>query len=302
MGLTPPSYGLAFLAGLASFLSPCVFALVPAYVSYLGGRLAGEPRGKRQAGSGTALRHGAFFVVGFSLVFILLGVVSSFLGGLLRDLQSAVATIGGVVAILFGLHMAGLIRIPFLEYDLRPRTSVQRERGYLSSTLMGVFFSAGWSPCIGPALGVILTLAANGGSPVQGGFLLSAYSAGLAIPFLLAATQIGWVTYLLKRHPKLGITIQRVMGIVLALVGVLLLTGRLATIGSLGAFFGLYNEARVGLLLLVATLVSLGIGLLIAYWASRRGKNFMEYLALSAGLSFFALVILFLAGVFPSPA
>ncbi|MEX2161930.1 MAG: cytochrome c biogenesis protein CcdA [Anaerolineales bacterium] len=296
MPLAAPSFGLAFLAGLASFLSPCVFALVPAYVSYLGGRSVADVGGR--GGSQGALRHGLAFVLGFSLVFILLGLISSALGALLRDIQGTVAAIGGVVTIALGLHMAGVIRIPFLNFDLRRQTAIQRERGYLASALMGVFFSAGWSPCIGPALGIILTLAANGGSPIQGGLLLSVYSAGLAIPFLLAATQIGWVTYLLKNHPKLGLTIQRIMGILLALVGVLLLTGRLATLSSFGAFFGIYNEAAVGALLLAGLIVSALLGLLGIAWARGHGKGLLEYWALSAGLSFFILVILFLAGAF----
>ncbi|MEJ2599208.1 MAG: cytochrome c biogenesis protein CcdA, partial [Anaerolineales bacterium] len=149
------SIGLAFLAGLASFLSPCVFSLVPAYIGYLGGRSAASAVGGK-SNRWLTLRHGFAFVLGFSVVFIILGVATSALGGLLFNLRTWLARIGGIVVIIFGLHMTGIFRIPFLEYDLRPQTAPDRNRGYLASALMGVFFSAGWSPCVGPVLGAIL--------------------------------------------------------------------------------------------------------------------------------------------------
>ncbi|MCW5875802.1 MAG: hypothetical protein KIS85_02860 [Anaerolineales bacterium] len=296
--LTQPSFGLAFLAGVASFLSPCVFALVPAYVSYLGGRSTAAGL-RQEAATRQALTHGLAFVLGFSLIFVLLGLLSSALGALFASMQGYMAKIGGLIAIALGLHLAGVIHIRFLDYDLRPQSKLQQERSYLSSAMMGVFFSAGWTPCIGPALGVILTLAANGGSPVQGAWLLSAYSAGLAVPFLLAAGQIGWVTYLLRRHPGLGASVQRVMGVVLTLVGVLLFSGRLSTLANLGAFFDILDEGRVGLLLLAAIGLALLLGLAAGWWAQRRGKPFVDYWFLGAGLSLLALAALYLAGAFP---
>lgn len=292
--LTAPSFGLSFLAGLASFLSPCVFALVPAYISYLGGRTSAV--GDQQPATRQALSHGLAFVLGFSLVFILLGLVSSALGALLASLQGTIAKIGGLLAIVLGLQLAGIIHIPFLAYDLRPQNKLQQERSYLSSAMMGIFFSAGWTPCIGPALGVILTLAANGGSPVQGALLLAAYSAGLAIPFLLAAGQIGWVTYLLRRFPRLGQGVQRVMGLVLAFVGVLLFSGRLATLGTLGSFFDILDEGRVGLWLLIAIGLALLLGLVPGWWARRQGKPFVEYWFLGAGLSLLIFAALYFSG------
>src|SRR4030067_3561200 len=183
MNITLP---FAFFAGLASFLSPCVFSLVPAYIGYLGGRSAASAVGGKE-NRWLALSHGFAFVLGFSMVFISLGVATSAIGGLLFDLRSYLARIGGVVVIIFGIHMTGLYRIRFLEYDLRPQSTPDRRRGYLASMLMGVFFSAGWSPCVGPILGAILTLSLNGGSVSQGVLLLSVYSSGLAIPFLVAS-------------------------------------------------------------------------------------------------------------------
>jgi len=299
MNIAAPSLGLAFLAGLASFLSPCVFALVPAYVGYLGGRSAAVAHDHGRSTTWVTVSHGLAFVLGFSIVFILLGLLSSALGALLYDFQLILARIGGALVIVFGLHLTGLIRIPFLDYDLRPQSSPQRQRGYLSSALMGVFFSAGWSPCIGPVLGLILTLAINGGSVLQGGLLLSAYSVGLAIPFLLAATQISWVMFLLQRYGKLSLIVEKIMGVVMIAIGALLLSGRLSTLGNLGAFFDFLNEERVGLLLLALAIASLLLGLLGGWWAKRRGRVFVDGMLLGAGLTFFvSLLVLYGAGVF----
>ena len=229
------SIGLAFLAGLASFLSPCVFSLVPAYVGYLGGRTAGM-QGSGKNDKIVAFSHGLAFVVGFSVVFILLGVAASAIGGLLYDVRSWVAKIGGIVVVIFGLHMVGIIRIPFLEYDLRHQAEPSNRRGYAASMMMGVFFSAGWSPCVGPVLGAILTLALNDGSIAQGIVLLSAYSLGLAIPFLIAALGIGWVTTILRRYGKTMRYVEIGMGIVLIIVGTMLFLGTFEQIARFGFF------------------------------------------------------------------
>jgi cytochrome c-type biogenesis protein len=292
-----PSLGLAFLAGLASFLSPCVFALVPAYIGYLGGRSAAGA-GKDESATWTTFRHGLAFVLGFSAVFILLGLLSSALGALLYDFQLILARIGGLVVIAFGVHLTGIIRIPFLDYDLRPQSQPQRQRGYWSSAMMGVFFSAGWSPCIGPVLGLILTLAINGGSVVQGSLLLTAYSAGLAIPFLLAATQISWVNYLLKKYGRLSQIVERAMGVILIIVGVLLLSGRLSTLGNLGAFFDILDEAKIGAALLVGFGVSVLVGLASGLWAKYKGSNIIDRFLLGSGLSFFVFLLLYALGAF----
>ena len=232
--------GLAFLAGLASFLSPCVFSLVPAYIGYLGGRSAASSEAVAK-NRWLTLSHGLAFVFGFSAVFILLGITTSALGGLLFNLRSWLTKIGGVVVILFGLHMANILRIPFLEYDLRPQSQPNRSRGYVSSFLMGVFFSAGWSPCVGPVLGAILTLSLSGGSISQGASLLTAYSVGLAIPFLIAAFGVGWVTTILRRYGKIMHYTEIMMGIVLVIVGVMLFMGVFEYLARFGFFidFGL---------------------------------------------------------------
>jgi cytochrome c-type biogenesis protein len=232
------TFGLAFLAGLASFLSPCVFSLVPAYIGYLGGRTVASAQ-SQAPNRWITFSHGLAFVLGFSVVFVLLGVAASAVGGLLYDLRFWIAKIGGIVVIIFGLHMIGILRIPWLEYDLRPQSTPDRNRGYLASALMGVFFSAGWSPCVGPVLGAILTFALNGGSISHGASLLSAYSAGLAIPFLLAAFGIGWVTTILRRYGKVMRYVEVGMGAILVVVGGMLLLGTFQLLSRYGFFVDL---------------------------------------------------------------
>lgn len=235
MDIANITIGLAFLAGLASFLSPCVFSLVPAYVGYLGGRAVGG-----EATEGNRLltfSHGLAFVLGFSIVFVTLGVASSAFGRLLFDLRFILSKVGGIIIIIFGLHMIGVFRIPLLEYDTRIQKVPDRKWGYLSSALMGVFFSAGWAPCVGPVLGAILTLALNGGSISTGVSLLSAYSAGLAIPFLLAALGIGWVSLTLRKYGKAIHYIEIAMGVVLVILGFMLFTGIFQRIAQAGQFF-----------------------------------------------------------------
>lgn len=231
---------LAFLAGLASFLSPCVFSLVPAYIGYLSGRAAAADPGSLSVSRRETLTHGLAFVLGFSFVFILLGVAASALGSLIaavfNDLRVWIARIGGIVVILFGFHMTGLLRIKYLDYDLRPQTTHDLQRSYLSSGLMGVFFSAGWSPCIGPVLGAIYTLALNKANIAQGIQLLTAYSIGLAIPFLIAAVGVGWVTLLLRKYGKALHFIEIGMGVVLIIVGVMLLLGIFEQLSRFGWF------------------------------------------------------------------
>lgn len=235
MDIAQVTLGLAFLAGLASFLSPCVFTLIPAYIGYLGGRAIGGEATERNRF--ITFTHGLAFVLGFSLVFITLGVATSAFGRLLFDLRFILAKVGGVVVIIFGLHMMGVFRIPFLEYDTRVQTMPNPRWGYLSSALMGVFFSAGWAPCVGPVLGAILTLALNGGSVTTGVSLLSAYSAGLAIPFLLAALGVGWVSLTLRRYGKAMHYIEVGMGVVLVIIGILLFAGIFERIALAGQFF-----------------------------------------------------------------
>ena len=235
MDIARVTIGLAFLAGLASFLSPCVFSLVPAYIGYLGGRAAGGEATENNRF--VTFTHGLAFVLGFSVVFVTLGVATSAFGRLLFDLRFILSKVGGIVVIIFGLHMIGVYRIPFLEYDTRIQRMPDRRWGYLSSALMGVFFSAGWAPCVGPVLGAILTLALNGGSVSTGISLLSAYSAGLAIPFLLAALGLGWVSLTLRKYSKVMHYAEVAMGFVLVVIGIMLFSGIFERIAQATQFF-----------------------------------------------------------------
>ncbi len=222
--------GLALIAGLASFLSPCVLSLVPAYISYLGGRAAGGE--STTANRWATFSHGLAFVLGFTTVFILFNIIASALGGLLSDIRFILEKIGGFVVIVFGFHMIGVFRIPFLEYDIRVHNQVGTRLGYISSYMMGIFFSAGWSPCVGPVLSAIMALSLNGGSILNGALLGLVYSAGLAVPFLLAALGIGWVTVILRRYNKVMRVTEIVMGVILVVIGGLLLFGKLNLLGN----------------------------------------------------------------------
>ncbi len=220
------TFGLAFVAGLVSFLSPCVLSLVPAYVGYLSSRLV-TANGDVVENRWETITHGVAFVLGFSLVFVILGVAASALGTFLFEARSLLTRLGGVIIIVFGLHTLGVIHLPFLEYDLRRQQMPDRKLGYLSSSLMGVFFSAGWSPCVGPVLGAVLTLALGAENISRGAILLSAYSLGLGIPFLLAAAGVGQVSKLITRYRKYMRYMSFIAGLLLIGIGVLLLTDSL---------------------------------------------------------------------------
>lgn len=232
--------GLAVLAGLASFLSPCVFCLVPAYIGYLSGRSVSANLGTN-INRWNTFTHGLAFVLGFSLVFISLGFGASVLGSVLFDIKPWLAKIGSLIVIVFGLHMTGILRIKWLEYDLRPQNNREMNRSYVSSALMGIFFSAGWAPCVGPVLGSILTIAMDTARVSQGLQLLTAYSLGLAIPFLAAALGVGWVTFLLRKFQKTLHYVEIVMGVILIAVGGMLFFGIFQQLANLGWFvdFGL---------------------------------------------------------------
>jgi cytochrome c-type biogenesis protein len=225
------SFGLALIAGFVSFLSPCVLSLVPAYVTYLGSR-AISPEGVVIGTRRDTFTHGLAFVLGFSLVFILLGAAAGALGAALFSARDLLVKIGGIVVVLFGLHTLGVIHIPFLEYDTRRAKSPERRWGYLSSSLMGIVFSAGWSPCVGPVLGAVLTLALSSNGVGRGILLLTAYSIGLGIPFLLAAAGIGRVSELLRRRGNYLRYANSVTGGLLILIGILVFTGTLETFAN----------------------------------------------------------------------
>jgi cytochrome c-type biogenesis protein len=239
------------------------------------------------------------FVLGFSTVFILLGLGAAFLGSLFVGINIWLPRIGGFVIVIFGLHMIRVIRIPLLDYDLRPQNRLDHNRGYFSSALMGVFFSAGWSPCVGQILGLILTFAINGGDTTLGFRLLAAYSAGLGIPFLLAATQVGWVTETLRKHGRIMHYVEIAMGLFMILVGVLLFIGQFERItGVLAAesffVFDPTGEAALGRWIILGLLALIVAALVPAWIARNKGRNFLQWWFFSIGLFPIALPAAFL--------
>jgi len=216
-----PSFALAFVAGLLSFLSPCVLPLIPSYVGFLTGLTLEELEVRR----GTALVHALWFVAGFSLIFIALGATASALGVLLLRSQVWIGRIGGIVVILFGLYLLGVLR-PALLMRERKVQLARKPLGYLGSAFVGVTFGAAWTPCIGPILGAILTLAAAQASVGHGAALLTAYSAGLALPFVVTALALDRFLAWFQRFRPYLVWVERIAGGLLILLGLLLVTDR----------------------------------------------------------------------------
>ncbi|HEX2249172.1 MAG TPA: cytochrome c biogenesis protein CcdA [Gemmatimonadales bacterium] len=213
-------FAVAFAAGLLSFLSPCVLPLVPSYIGFLTGMTFPEARGQRRV----ALIHAFLFVLGFSLVFILLGASATGVGRALNYHQVWVQRIGGVLIIAFGLVCLGLFGPTFLTRERRLHLD-RKPLGFLGSALVGMAFAAGWTPCIGPVLGGILSLAATSTDVSRGMQLLAVYSAGLALPFLIAALALERFLDWFQRFRRYLPWVMRVSGAMLVVVGVLLVTG-----------------------------------------------------------------------------
>jgi cytochrome c-type biogenesis protein len=234
----PATLGLfvAFAAGMLSFLSPCVLPLVPSYIGFLTGMSLPEVRGRRRV----ALGHALLFVLGFSLVFVLLGASATALGRALNYYQLWLQRIGGILIIGFGLVCLGVIRVGFLDQERRLRME-HKPVGYLGSALVGMAFAAGWTPCIGPVLGGILGLAATSSDLTRGTLLLTAYSAGLAVPFLLAAVALESFLEWFQRFRRYLPWVMRLSGALLVFVGLLMVTGEFTRLA--GWLQGLTPEA-----------------------------------------------------------
>ena len=218
----PATLGLfvAFAAGLLSFLSPCVLPLVPSYIGFLTGMSLPEMSGRRRV----AVAHALLFVFGFSLVFVLLGASATALGRALNYYQVWLQRVGGVLIIGFGLVCLGVIKAGFLSQERRVQVD-QKPVGYLGSALVGMAFGAGWTPCIGPVLGAILGLAATSQDLARGVLLLAVYSAGLAVPFLVAAVALDSFLGWFQRFRRYLPWVMRVTGVLLIFVGGLMVTG-----------------------------------------------------------------------------
>jgi cytochrome c-type biogenesis protein len=223
---------IAFTAGLFTFISPCVLPLIPSYLSFITGisleqfNSAEDSKKLRRV----TIFHSLMFILGFSIIFILLGASATFLGGFLRQYQGLIAKIGGALIILFGLHISGLLKIKFLQKEKRMHLR-DKPLGYFGSALVGLAFAAGWTPCIGPILGTILVFAGTTANLYRGIFLLVSYSLGLAVPFFLTSLAVNSaLPYFKKLTAHLRI-ISIISGIFLIAIGILLITGYFNRLG-----------------------------------------------------------------------
>ena len=229
------SLAVAFLAGLLSFLSPCVLPLVPSYLGFVTGMSLDEMTSapSRKA----VLVPALMFTAGFSLVFLVMGASATLLGQLLLRYQDWIARIGGILIIIFGLHLLGILRINTF---LRERRAQMHNRpvGYLGAGLAGIVFGAGWTPCIGPVLGALLTYASARAQLGQGMILLLAYSVGLAIPFIAAALATGSFLAASKKFRRMIPLVEKTSGVILLIAGILLVSG---SFSALSAYFARFT-------------------------------------------------------------
>jgi cytochrome c-type biogenesis protein len=226
---------VAFAAGLLSFLSPCVLPLVPSYVTFITGMSLDEltaEDAQRERVRRAVLVHGLLFILGFTIVFVILGASATFLGSLFAYASRWIERVGGVLLIVFGLYLMGALRLPGAEREWRVHLG-DKPLGYMGTVLVGVTFGAGWTPCIGPVLGGILTVAATRGSVGDGVSLLLVYSMGLAVPFLLAALLLQRFLGSMRRVGRWLPWVSRISGALLLVLGLLMITGSFTTLTAM---------------------------------------------------------------------
>jgi len=230
----------AFIAGLLSFLSPCVLPLIPSYITYITGLSFADLQAEHTSGSvrRRTIIHSLLFIAGFTTVFILLGASATFIGGYMQEHMTIIRRVGGILIILFGIHLTGLVPIQLLLGEKR-FTIHNRPAGYLGSFLVGVAFSAGWTPCIGPILASILMIAATEETLHHGILLLLAYSMGLAIPFFLSALALHRFLVAFNRFKKYIRILEIVTGLFLVVVGIMVYGNYLTKISAI--FSSLFN-------------------------------------------------------------
>lgn len=220
---------VAFLAGVLSFFSPCILPLIPAYICFITGLSMDELTGENSNDRNTRkiLSNIILFILGFSIVFIVLGASATFLGNIIIKNQKILRIIGGIVIIAFGLHIAGLFKIKYLEYEKKIHLRNKPILGGFGSLIVGMTFAIGWTPCIGPILGSILTFAATKNTLSRGILLLSSYSLGLALPFLITGLAVNRILKLFTKVKKYIQIISVLSGVLLIIIGILVLSGRL---------------------------------------------------------------------------
>lgn len=230
VGLENVTLLAAFMAGLLSFISPCVLPLVPVYLGYLSGStLPGDTSPSRAL----VFSHALMFVGGFTFVFVaIFGVPAGFLGGLLNTFSQYVIWVGGILLIIFGLHTMGVMTIPIFNMQKRLEYGHDQAPSYARSLFIGMAFAAGWTPCIGPLLGAILTLAIQGQNVGLAMLYLFVYSMGLAVPFLATAWLLTTATSRLRRLNQHMRLIERVSGAFILIIGLMLVTGTLTMLNT----------------------------------------------------------------------
>ncbi len=221
--------GIAFLAGLASFLAPCVLPLVPAYISYLTGFTVTDTTYDSKERM-TIVTHAIFFVLGFSIIFIILGVAANTFGRFIRG--DILRYIGGVLIIIFGLNLMQILHLSFLDQDARLQWQTRHKWGFASSILVGMVFAAGWTPCVGPVLSTILILSAEQDSILHGTVLLIAYSAGVGLPFIAAGFLLDRFRSVMKKLNPYLVKIQKIVGVIIVIVGIIVITDSFTVIGA----------------------------------------------------------------------
>lgn len=233
MGQENVTYFVAFVAGLLTFLSPCILPLIPSFIAYITGVAFNDLKSKDLKGEVRfkTISHTLLFIAGFSIVFIILGLTATAIGRALFNYQSAIRIGGGILVIIFGFYLTGLLKLDFL---MKERQIHAKPGGatYVGSFLVGVTFAAAWTPCAGPILGSILVLAGTESSVSRGAMLLVLYSAGLAVPFIITAIAINHFLAALNRFTRIFRYINIVGGSFLIIVGILMVTNSMQSISE----------------------------------------------------------------------
>jgi cytochrome c-type biogenesis protein len=234
------TFFFAFSAGFLSFVSPCVLPLIPSYVSYITGISFEDlvEGGDDKNFTKVTLYNSLAFILGFTIVFVSLGASSSYFGSLLRDYQELIMRVGGIMVIVFGLFIMGVLKLDFINREKKFHVQ-EKPAGYLGSVFVGIVFAAGWTPCIGPLLGSILSIATSEGSVLFGVELLLVYSIGLGIPFLITSLALNTFLHHMPKVTKHMKVITTISGLVLIAIGVLLVTDRFTELSNLFQSMGL---------------------------------------------------------------
>ena len=229
-----------FVAGIVSFLSPCVLPLVPGYISLISGASMEELQSKDRKVLNTVLLHSLMFILGFTVVFVMLGAVATGVGQLVREYKKPLTWVAGAVVIIFGLHLTGIFKIKALYADKRIH-SIKGGKSPIGAFLVGFAFAFGWTPCLGPYLSIILGFAGNSETATKGVLLLWVYSLGLAVPFLLTSLALDRFMVFYGRFRRYLQAWEIGSGVVLIVLGVLILTRRFTVLSSYLGFLNRFS-------------------------------------------------------------